>query len=206
VRTRIAVRLKYAPRSPLVLIRMLARVHLTHKHVLNLCFHACACVLNLCVFRVCVRACACVRACVRACMQGKMCDQSALEPYKLGGGKQVTAVYEYWSKKRSRLGKALIRRMQAPTPLSDMSPHNTFRPREKEEKKFRRTRKNDKDAHKKLKALQIDFKRCWLCALPCRCTRMFVIVCRCCECGGKYHYGWSILYHLVSNVSFLTLN
>ena len=91
--------------------------------------------------------------------QGKMCDQSALEPYKLGGGKQVTAVYEYWSKKRSRLGKALIRRMQAPTPLSDLSPHNTFRPREKEEKKFRRTRKNDKDAHKKLKALQNDFKR-----------------------------------------------
>jgi hypothetical protein len=50
--------------------------------------------------------------------QGKMCDQSALEPYKLGGGKQVTAVYEYWSKKRSKLGKALIRRMQPPTPAS----------------------------------------------------------------------------------------
>jgi hypothetical protein len=92
-------------------------------------------------------------------LQGKMCDQAALEPYKLGGGKQVTAVYEYWSKKRSKLGKALIRRMQPPTPLSDQSPHNTFRPREKEEKKFRRTRKNDKDAHKKLKALQLDFRR-----------------------------------------------
>ena len=26
--------------------------------------------------------------------QGKMCDQSALEPYKLGGGKQVTAAVE----------------------------------------------------------------------------------------------------------------
>ena len=52
-------------------------------------------------------------------LQGKMCDQAALEPYKLGGGKQVTAVYEYWSKKRSKLGKALIRRMQPPTPLSD---------------------------------------------------------------------------------------
>lgn len=91
--------------------------------------------------------------------QGKMCDQSALEPYKLGGGKQVTAVYEYWSRKRSKLGKALIRRMQPPTPLSDPSPHNTFRPREKEEKKARRTRKNDKDAHKKLKALQTDLKR-----------------------------------------------
>eukprot|EP00277_Geminigera_cryophila_P046631 CAMPEP_0173086122 /NCGR_PEP_ID=MMETSP1102-20130122/22454_1 /TAXON_ID=49646 /ORGANISM="Geminigera sp., Strain Caron Lab Isolate" /LENGTH=506 /DNA_ID=CAMNT_0013966381 /DNA_START=561 /DNA_END=2077 /DNA_ORIENTATION=+ len=91
--------------------------------------------------------------------QGKMCDQSALESYKLGGGKQVTAVYEYWSRKRSKLGKPLIRRMQPPTPLSDPSPHNTFRPREKEEKKSRRTRKNDKDAHKKLKALQADLKR-----------------------------------------------
>jgi len=89
-----------------------------------------------------------------------MCDQAALEPYKLGGGKQVTAVYEYWSKKRSKLGKPLIRRMQPSTPLTDLSPHNTFRPREKEEKKFRRTRKNDKDAHKKLKALHTDFKRC----------------------------------------------
>ena len=43
---------------------------------------------------------------------------------------------------------------------SDISPHNTFRPREKEEKKYRRTRKNDKDAHKRLKTLQTDFKRC----------------------------------------------
>ena len=56
-------------------------------------------------------------------LQGKMCDQAALEPYKLGGGKQVTAVYEYWSKKRSKLGKALIRRMQPPTPLSDQVRH-----------------------------------------------------------------------------------
>jgi hypothetical protein len=89
-----------------------------------------------------------------------MCDQSALEPYKLGGGKQVTAVYEYWSKRRSKLGKALIRRMQPPTLASDNSPHNTFRPREKEQKQIRRTRKNDKDAHKKIKLIHADFQRC----------------------------------------------
>ena len=115
-----------------------------------------------------------------------MCDQAALEPYKLGGGKQVTAVYEYWSKKRSKLGKPLIRRMQPPTPLTDLSPHNTFRPREKEEKKFRRTRKNDKDAHKKLKALHTDFKRCVHPLMQCGAAEYRVSVCVCvcvCVCG-----------------------
>jgi len=90
---------------------------------------------------------------------GKMCEMSVLETYKLGGGKQVTQVFDYWVKKRSKTGRALIRRFQPPTPISDMSPHSTFRPREKEEKRIRRTRKNDKDAHKKLKGLQADFRR-----------------------------------------------
>lgn len=88
-----------------------------------------------------------------------MCEMSVLETYKLGGGKQVTQVFDYWVKKRSKTGRALIRRFQPPTPISDMSPHSTFRPREKEEKRIRRTRKNDKDAHKKLKGLQADFRR-----------------------------------------------
>ena len=58
------------------------------------------------------------------------------------------------------MGKALIRRMQPPTLASDNSPHNTFRPREKEQKQIRRTRKNDKDAHKKIKLIHADFQRC----------------------------------------------
>jgi hypothetical protein len=87
-----------------------------------------------------------------------MCDQIVLEQYKLGG-KHGAAVYEHWRKKREKLGKPLIRRFQPPTSIQDTSPHSTFRPREKEEKRIRRTRKNDKDAHKKLKNLQADFRR-----------------------------------------------
>lgn len=87
-----------------------------------------------------------------------MCDQIVLEQHKLAG-KHGAAVYEHWRKKREKLGKPLIRRFQPPTSVQDTSPHSTFRPREKEEKRIRRTRKNDKDAHKKLKNLQADFRR-----------------------------------------------
>jgi hypothetical protein len=90
---------------------------------------------------------------------GKMCEMAVLETYKLGGGKVVNAVFNYWVTKRGRLGKPLVRRFQPPTSINDTSPHSTFRPREKEEKRIRRTRKNDKDAHKKLKNLQEDFRR-----------------------------------------------
>ena len=91
-------------------------------------------------------------------VQGKMCEQAVLETHKLGG-KVGASVYEYWRKKREKLGKPLVRRFQPPTSIQDTSPHSTFRPREKEEKRIRRTRKNDKDAHKKLKNLQDDFRR-----------------------------------------------
>jgi hypothetical protein len=87
-----------------------------------------------------------------------MCEVTVLEQFKLGG-KVAVQVYEYWRKKREKLGKALVRRFQPPTSIQDTSPHSTFRPREKEEKRIRRTRKNDKDAHKKLKNLQADFRR-----------------------------------------------
>jgi len=90
---------------------------------------------------------------------GKMCDALVLEPYKFASGKLVNHVYEYWRKKREKLGKALIRRFQPPTSINDTSPHSTFRPREKEEKRMRRTRMKDKDAHKNLKQFHADFRR-----------------------------------------------
>ncbi len=91
--------------------------------------------------------------------QGKMCDQTVLDQYKLASTKLTNHVYEYWSKKRAKLGKALIRRFQPPTSINDTSPHSTFRPREKEEKRMRRTRMKDKDAHKNLKQFHADFRR-----------------------------------------------
>ncbi len=36
-------------------------------------------------------------------------------------------VYQYWAAKRKRLGRPLVRRLQAPTPASDNNPFNTFR-------------------------------------------------------------------------------
>ena len=37
------------------------------------------------------------------------------------------AVYQYWQDKRKRLGKPLLRRLQAPTNPSDTNPHSCFR-------------------------------------------------------------------------------
>ncbi len=86
-------------------------------------------------------------------------------------------MYDYWIKKRNRVGKALLRRFQPPTSINDTSPHSTFRPREKEEKRIRRTRKNDKDAHKKLKHLQEDFRRCF-------CTLVLLMLMLVVACAG----------------------
>jgi transposase-like protein len=89
-----------------------------------------------------------------------MCDVSVLDgTQKLASAKLINHVYEYWNKKRQKLGKALIRRFQPPTSINDTSPHSTFRPREKEEKRMRRTRMKDKDAHKNLKQFHADFRR-----------------------------------------------
>ena len=88
-----------------------------------------------------------------------MCDISVLESYKFASGKLVTHVYDYWKKKREKQGRALIRRFQPPTSINDTSPHSTFRPREREEKRMRRTRMKDKDAHKNLKQFHADFRR-----------------------------------------------
>lgn len=37
------------------------------------------------------------------------------------------AVYQFWQDKRKRLGKPLLRRLQAPTNPSDTNPHSCFR-------------------------------------------------------------------------------
>lgn len=37
------------------------------------------------------------------------------------------AVYDYWLAKRRRLGKPIMRRLQAPTPIADSNPYNVFR-------------------------------------------------------------------------------
>ncbi len=37
------------------------------------------------------------------------------------------AVYEYWLGKRKRRGRPVLRRLLAPTPVSDSNPYNVFR-------------------------------------------------------------------------------
>lgn len=36
-------------------------------------------------------------------------------------------VYEYWRARRARLGRPLMRRLMAPTPVNDQNPYNVFR-------------------------------------------------------------------------------
>lgn len=71
----------------------------------------------------------------------------------------LATMYDFWTKKRARWGKPLIRRFQPPTQAMDPSPHATFRPREKETKHFRRTRKNDREAFNKLEVVCDDLKQ-----------------------------------------------
>ena len=57
----------------------------------------------------------------------------ALELLQEISGKQaiLTAVYEYWTDRRQRLKKPLLRRLQPPPAPNDSNPFNVFRPREK---------------------------------------------------------------------------
>ena len=51
-----------------------------------------------------------------------MCDMSVLDgAQKLASSKLIGHVYDYWNRKRTKLGKALIRRFQPPTSINDMS-------------------------------------------------------------------------------------
>lgn len=92
-------------------------------------------------------------------MQGQICPQSALDAHVQGRPNALSAAYEHWVRKRNKFGKALIRKYQTPTSINDPSPHATFRPREKEQTRYRRTRKNDKEAYQKIRSLRLDFDR-----------------------------------------------
>lgn len=67
-------------------------------------------------------------------------------------------VHAYWIRKRSDIGKPLLRRFWPKTAPTDTNPHCVFRPREKERYKLRKHRKNDLDAFRKLQQLRRDFE------------------------------------------------
>lgn len=61
------------------------------------------------------------------------------------------AVYDYWLKKRAKLGQPLLRRLQAPTPLNNQDPFRVFRPRERIHRpQTRRRRENNDDSFQRL--------------------------------------------------------
>mmetsp|Transcript_10442 Transcript_10442/g.29715 ORF Transcript_10442/g.29715 Transcript_10442/m.29715 type:complete len:525 (-) Transcript_10442:261-1835(-) len=64
-------------------------------------------------------------------------------------------VYNYWYNKRKERQKPLMRRLQAPTSVSDTNPFNVFRPRERVNRpQTRRKRENDMTSYEKMKAMQ----------------------------------------------------
>jgi enhancer of polycomb-like protein len=81
----------------------------------------------------------------------------ALELLQEISGKQaiLTAVYEYWTDRRQRLKKPLLRRLQPPPAPNDSNPFNVFRPREKISRpQTRRRRENDVTSDDKLRQLR----------------------------------------------------
>ncbi|CAL8467691.1 g7229 [Coccomyxa elongata] len=70
------------------------------------------------------------------------------------------ALYAFWRTKRERLGKPLIRRLQAPTSASDQNPFGVFRPREKIHRpQTRRRRENNEDSLEKMQAIRKNMKK-----------------------------------------------
>lgn len=69
----------------------------------------------------------------------------------------LTSVYEYWTAKRARAGRPLLRRLRAPTAAADTNPYHVFRPREKAHRpQTRRRRENAADAVEKIRALGVN--------------------------------------------------
>lgn len=69
----------------------------------------------------------------------------------------IEDVTKWWTEKRTKLKKPLLRRFWQPTAPGDRDPHHTFRVQaEKEQYRLRRTRKNDADTLYKLKSLVED--------------------------------------------------
>ncbi|KAL6785691.1 hypothetical protein ACKKBF_B01255 [Auxenochlorella protothecoides x Auxenochlorella symbiontica] len=64
-------------------------------------------------------------------------------------------VYDYWLEKRRRLGRPMLRRLQALTPPNDNNPYNVFRPRERVHRpQTRRRRENNEDSLDKLRMVR----------------------------------------------------
>ncbi|KAK9817316.1 hypothetical protein WJX72_012553 [[Myrmecia] bisecta] len=69
-------------------------------------------------------------------------------------------LYDYWRQKRLKLGKPLLRRLQAPTSSSDNNPHKVFRPRERIHRpQTRRRRENNEDSLEKMKAIRANLMK-----------------------------------------------
>lgn len=64
-------------------------------------------------------------------------------------------VYRYWYNKRQARQKPLLRRLQAPTAVTDTNPFNVFRPRERVNRpQTRRRRENEVSSLDKMKSIQ----------------------------------------------------
>jgi enhancer of polycomb-like protein len=69
------------------------------------------------------------------------------------------SVYEYWKKKRASLGRPLLRRLQAPTPLNNTDPYKVFRSRDRPNRpQTRRRRENNPDSLDKLTMIADNIK------------------------------------------------
>jgi hypothetical protein len=65
----------------------------------------------------------------------------------------VSDLYLWWTSKRSRQHKALLRRYWPATSTEDTNPYMVFRPREKERYQLRKHRKNDMQSYLKMRQL-----------------------------------------------------
>ncbi|KAI3429860.1 hypothetical protein D9Q98_010171 [Chlorella vulgaris] len=64
-------------------------------------------------------------------------------------------VYNYWLARRKALGRPLMRRLMAVTPVNDNNPYNVFRPRERVHRPAtRRRRENNSDSLEKLRMIR----------------------------------------------------
>ncbi|EFN60164.1 hypothetical protein CHLNCDRAFT_133649 [Chlorella variabilis] len=64
-------------------------------------------------------------------------------------------VYAYWVARRKAMGRPLMRRLIAPTPVNDQNPYNVFRPRERIHRpQTRRRRENNADSLEKLRMIR----------------------------------------------------
>ena len=68
--------------------------------------------------------------------------------------KMMSTVYLYWTQKRSRHHKPLLRKYWSATSIEDTNPYMVFRPNEKERYKLRKHRKNDMLSFVRLQQLQ----------------------------------------------------